>query len=206
MTEIGIAPTATEISIPLPFVDSIGSIVADVTSVRGHHGNNRISGTVTLGGRPVLAEILLIESNTRLLVTSTVTDMDTGYYEFDFLDTNNSAGFDVIALNRTVNSSYPIYSSAVVGPVFSGGDATCNIRMGEPIPGRFTSALSGNCSAGAVLPDEVVAFDWTTLTVLGIAAPSPTGDWTIPAPPGVYGVIYRKVGCQPSTHGPYTVT
>lgn len=85
------------------------------------------------------------------------------------------------------------------------GDPAPSSPTGTQLPGAYGS-LSGNATTAAGVPADVVAvFAWPEGARVATATPSSNGDWSAQVPPGIYGVTYISEGCQPITHGPYTV-
>lgn len=70
--------------------------------------------------------------------------------------------------------------------------------------GRLLSGNATTAAGGAA--DNVVIFEWTTGEKVAFCEPDSTGDWQALVPSGVVGLTYRAAGCQPVTHGPYTIT
>lgn len=67
-------------------------------------------------------------------------------------------------------------------------------------------SLAGNVltSAGAAA-DFVAVFAWPNGARVSVTAPAADGSWGVSVDPGDYGITYLAAGCQPVTHGPYTV-
>lgn len=66
--------------------------------------------------------------------------------------------------------------------------------------------LQGNVTTTAgVAADRVLWHDWVTGELASAGEPDAAGDWAIDVPVGQYSVTYLADGCQPVTHGPYTV-
>lgn len=67
--------------------------------------------------------------------------------------------------------------------------------------------LSGNAIVGSTseAPDMVVVIDKVANMVVDTIIPDAAGDWSTSVPSGIYLITYLATGCQPITHGPYTV-
>jgi hypothetical protein len=68
----------------------------------------------------------------------------------------------------------------------------------SPIAGTATDS-----AGGAV--DSIAVRHWDTKGLAALAVPAESGAWSADVPPGQYEVTAFVDGCQPFTHGPYTV-
>ena len=74
-------------------------------------------------------------------------------------------------------------------------------------PYKSAYSLSGNATiaAGDAVERVVVSY-WDTMQQAASVAPDANGDWTVDfVLPDDYAITYTSTGCQPITHGPYTV-
>jgi len=60
-------------------------------------------------------------------------------------------------------------------------------------------------TAAGVAADKVCIFGWDSCTLATTVIPNSDGSWGAMLDPGQYGITYIAEGCQPVTHGPYTV-
>ena len=71
---------------------------------------------------------------------------------------------------------------------------------------RAGAQLSGNAiKATGGAADLVLIRDAATHGHIKTATPDGGGDWSADVPPGEYDITYFASGCQPISHGPYTV-
>lgn len=66
-------------------------------------------------------------------------------------------------------------------------------------------SIAGTVAVEGTGSPTVVLFDWHTRRAVITAKPDTDGAWSATIPPGDYGIMYLVDGCDPITHGPYTV-
>ena len=75
-----------------------------------------------------------------------------------------------------------------------------------PVAGFALVPISGNATKSTGGPaEEVIVSEATNKVTMAKVAPDENGDWTAAVPQGDCYVTYLAAGCQPITHGPYTV-
>ena len=170
------------------FTDTI--LRGEKTSTHRFSGHKEISGTLFRIGIPLPdAEVSLYERRSLQLVDTVKTNED-GIFTFSHI--NPESDLYLIA-NDPMGELLPASDSA-------GNDLRLyQSKIRVDMSGK---TLSGTIGVSSV---NVYLFDWTTKMLVSQSVTDIEGKWSAEVPVGEYLITYLREGCNPVSHGPYSV-